>query len=244
MNNIGNNITNLRKNHTMSQEQLAEIMHVSRQSVSKWERNEALPDIYNLKALADVFGISVDQLLGEEPIDRSQIGEGGVISTDQLSQEDIFAREEIISQANLIRIVAIIMYILAPFMWMLLEEGLKLNEGLVGALFGSMIAIATGIIIYSGFLSNKAKRLYGPTDEEKQDEKCEDERYPLLSSVIYTCATLIFLYFGFFKGLWHPAWIVFIIANLVLRLITLIAVSVNKNGESDNISENKSSSPP
>ncbi|MBD8071625.1 helix-turn-helix transcriptional regulator [Bacillus sp. PS06] len=59
---IGMNIRVLRKKHKLSQEQLAERVEVSRQTVAKWENEEALPDIYKCQILADLFQITVDQL--------------------------------------------------------------------------------------------------------------------------------------------------------------------------------------
>ena len=53
----------LRKNEGMSQEELAQRIGLSRQAVSKWERAESAPDISNLVALSDVYGISIDELV-------------------------------------------------------------------------------------------------------------------------------------------------------------------------------------
>ena len=60
---IGEKITNLRVMAGMSQEQLAENLEVSRQSVSKWEMDQSLPQIDKVIQLCDLFGISTDQLL-------------------------------------------------------------------------------------------------------------------------------------------------------------------------------------
>lgn len=43
--NIGNHITELRKNYKYSQEELAELLSVSRQAVTKWEANESVPEL-------------------------------------------------------------------------------------------------------------------------------------------------------------------------------------------------------
>lgn len=59
-----NRLLNLRKQHNLSQEQLAEKLGISRQSVSKWERAEASPDTDNLIELAKLYQISLDELLG------------------------------------------------------------------------------------------------------------------------------------------------------------------------------------
>ena len=50
----------------MSQEKLAERMGVSRQAITKWETDKGAPDMDNLMALSDLFGVSVDELLGRE----------------------------------------------------------------------------------------------------------------------------------------------------------------------------------
>ncbi len=60
---IGEKITQLRQIADISQEQLAEKISVSRQSVSKWEMDQALPGIDKVLQLCDVFGISTDELL-------------------------------------------------------------------------------------------------------------------------------------------------------------------------------------
>jgi AbrB family looped-hinge helix DNA binding protein len=61
---IGMNIRVLRKKNKMSQEQLAERVGVSRQTVAKWENEEALPDIHKCKMLAEIFQVTLDQLSG------------------------------------------------------------------------------------------------------------------------------------------------------------------------------------
>ena len=63
---IGKKITKLRTENGMSQEQLAEKLGVSRQSVSKWEMDQALPQIDKLVKIADLFDISADALLREQ----------------------------------------------------------------------------------------------------------------------------------------------------------------------------------
>lgn len=65
-NSIGEKLYNHRKNAGFSQEELAEKIGVSRQAVSKWERDESSPDTNNLIALAKLYNISLDDLvLGE-----------------------------------------------------------------------------------------------------------------------------------------------------------------------------------
>lgn len=66
--NLGENIYRFRTGKNMSQGDLADALDVSRQSVSKWENNNAVPDLDRLVKMADLFGISLDELVkGEKP---------------------------------------------------------------------------------------------------------------------------------------------------------------------------------
>lgn len=65
-------LKNLRKQSKMSQEQLAEKLNVSRQAVTKWETNVGTPDIVNLTAIANLFHLSLDELLENEKYDNTQ----------------------------------------------------------------------------------------------------------------------------------------------------------------------------
>lgn len=62
---IADNLIQLRKAHNLTQLNLAEKLNYSDKAVSKWERADTLPDIETLKAIADLYNISVDYLLKE-----------------------------------------------------------------------------------------------------------------------------------------------------------------------------------
>lgn len=57
------NLIALRKMHNLSQEELAECLRVSRQTISKYETGESLPDIDKCKLLAEIFDVSLDDLV-------------------------------------------------------------------------------------------------------------------------------------------------------------------------------------
>ena len=63
---ISEKIMSLRKQYGWSQEELADLVGVSRQSVSKWESAASMPDIQKIIKLSEVFGVSVDYLLKDE----------------------------------------------------------------------------------------------------------------------------------------------------------------------------------
>ena len=89
---IGEKIYKLRTERNLSQGDLSEILEVSRQSVSKWERAEAVPDAYVLKKMSGIFGVSVDYLLS---------------SHDSWERPESFKKEERNFHSNVITILVI-----------------------------------------------------------------------------------------------------------------------------------------
>lgn len=63
---FGQKIKEIRKKFGLSQEDLADMIHVSRQAITKWENDNGLPDVSNLQELSKVFGLTVDYFLDNE----------------------------------------------------------------------------------------------------------------------------------------------------------------------------------
>lgn len=63
---VARNISELRQSASMTQAMLAQRLNYSDKAVSKWERGESFPDIFMLKSIADLFGVSVDYLFTED----------------------------------------------------------------------------------------------------------------------------------------------------------------------------------
>lgn len=75
----------LRKSRGMTQEELAEVLYVSRTAVSKWESGRGMPNIESLKAISKFFTVSLDDLLsGEELL---------VIAEDDHKQKELYIRD-------------------------------------------------------------------------------------------------------------------------------------------------------
>lgn len=70
-----NRLCAYRKHNGLSQEELAEKVGVSRQAVSKWERAEASPDIDTLILLAKIYGVTLDELLNNDPVTAEETQE-------------------------------------------------------------------------------------------------------------------------------------------------------------------------
>lgn len=67
---LGENLQTLRKEKGLSQEELSEKCQVSRQAIAKWESGESVPTIDKLIFLADLYEISLDELVGRTVLDK------------------------------------------------------------------------------------------------------------------------------------------------------------------------------
>ena len=90
---FNNKLYNLRKQKGLSQEELANRLNISRQTVSKWEVGESTPDMEKLVALSDLFEISLDELVMDKI--PSHVGE---ISTK--SEIVNFLNEKVLTDEN------------------------------------------------------------------------------------------------------------------------------------------------
>lgn len=91
MSRIGQTISRLRRAHDMTQMQLADEMDVSYQAVSNWERGQTMPDISKLPELAELLGITIDDLLGRSAPLISKAAQGKL--EEHLQKADITAEE-------------------------------------------------------------------------------------------------------------------------------------------------------
>ena len=68
------NLVQLRKLRSMTQEDLADQVGVSRQAIAKWESGETIPDLEKCRILAELFGVSLDDLANQEHNDDMGLG--------------------------------------------------------------------------------------------------------------------------------------------------------------------------
>ena len=84
---FGENLKSLRKNNNLSQEQLAEKVNVSRQSVSKWETGEAYPEMNNILELCKIFRCNINDLVNDSIIDLDSLDEEVKMSVVKFKKE-------------------------------------------------------------------------------------------------------------------------------------------------------------
>lgn len=83
----GEYLKQLRTENKMSQEQLAERLGISRQSISKWEQGASSPDIENFAKLAQLYKVSVDSLINGEPDSDEETISAAVIGEDKNTEK-------------------------------------------------------------------------------------------------------------------------------------------------------------
>ena len=203
---IGERLLKLRKERNLSQEELANVLDVSRQTISKWETDQSLPDFDKIIPLCEYFGITSDELL---------TGNSNIKEAKKENVKSNFAR-------NIA--VAVMLYIFAVLAIVICSA--QFGQPIIGvSIFFMFIAIATGILIYNGIYYSK----------ESSDEKNvkEDNILKQISSIIYTIGVIIYLLVSFLTMAWNITWIIFIIVGLINQIVRLI-YSVSKEKDSDN----------
>ena len=90
---LSENIRNLRKQKGYSQEQLADKLNVVRQTVSKWEKGYSVPDADMLEELADIFEVSVGDLLGKEILTEEETTDIGELVKQLTILNDYFSEK-------------------------------------------------------------------------------------------------------------------------------------------------------
>ncbi len=135
-------IQELRKAQGMTQEQLAEQLNVSRQSVSKWESGQAMPEADKLMALSDLFHVTVDYLLRPSDIDALSI------KADALERQQQELKRAFRKRKRTQRFLACCAGIyLVAFAVMMLERQLSMEVDFLWALFpGLTFPIIAGVV--------------------------------------------------------------------------------------------------
>lgn len=96
-------IQNLRKSNQLSQEQLAEKLQVSRQTISKWELKETIPDAEKIVLISRLFSVSIDYLLKDEIVED--------INNDNVNQSSVSLSAKKMSATSLVFIMTAISFI-------------------------------------------------------------------------------------------------------------------------------------
>lgn len=139
---LNENIRKFRKGKGMSQEALAVKLHVVRQTISKWETGLSIPNAEQVVQLAEVLGVSVNQLLDAVSKDQSVEGLEKELARMEKQLAEKNQRERLLMQANQKRGLILFLSFLAMVMMLIIQNG-----GISMALAG-LCLLAAIVILY------------------------------------------------------------------------------------------------
>ena len=194
---LADKIIELRKKSGWSQEELAEKMHVSRQSVSKWEGAQSVPDLEKIILLSQIFGVSTDYLLKDDMEEQDYVPSIDV-ETDEnvrkVSMEEASAFLSVKEKTTNMVATGVSLCILSPFLFIGMlgaselgklpfSENVAAGIGLVVLLF--MVIIAVAMFVYVGMQTGKYEYLekdiieteYGVNGMVKERKRALEARY-------------------------------------------------------------------
>ena len=208
---IGERLLKLRKERNLSQEELANVLDVSRQTVSKWETDQSMPDFDKIIPLCNYFGITSDELL---------TGDSNIQEAKAKNVKSNFARN--IAIGVMLYIFAIISIILCAA---------QFDQPIVGVcIFFAFIAMGTGLLIYNGIY-------YSKESTEKKSEK-QDSLVKQVTGIVDAIGVTIYLVVSFATMAWHITWIIFLIVGIINQIVKLI-FTVTGSEEKKEVEDNE-----
>ncbi len=216
--NIGEKLFELRKGKNLSQEDVAEKLNVTRQTVSKWETNQSTPDFDKIIPLCELFEIGAEELLtGKKAEEQNQEQQKEAIKEKTLTKEEVKRKSaEVVS-------TSVFIYIVAVAFLMVTIPVLRINPIVASAIFLCLIAWATARIIKHYMSIPKFEK----TKEEKREEKIIKQ----INGIIGTICTVIYFIISFMTMAWYITWVIFIIDGMICQIVKLFFMLSEKEDE-------------
>ncbi len=189
---LADRLVELRKENKLSQEALAEKLGLSRQAISKWERAEASPDTDNLIALATLYGISLDELLGNASVKEEK---------EELAEEAPLTDTQIKGKANLTK---------APILLLVAVAVYVVGGIILGGKWWAVMWILFPLVL-----------AYALASASFMCENKKVKSSIFMTLAVALGAVVLYVLLGMLLSLWSIAWVVFLAipAYLYIRLI-------------------------
>lgn len=198
--NINDKLLELRKNKNMSQEDVANKLNVSRQTVSKWETGESKPDLDKVMPICELFGITPDELLtGSKKEIVKNISE---------------------NKNALVISMCVLMYFIA-IVWIIIADSMSfMNENISVSIFLLICAVPTCTLIYNSISKNH---------DEKEHNK-EENKYEKIDDILAIITLIVYLIISFITSCWYITWIIWIVYIIICEIIhTILDMKEGKN---------------
>ena len=205
MNHLGQRLFELRRDKKLSQEEVAEKLNVTRQTVSKWETDQSVPDFDKIVPLCELYDITPNELFIELKQRKSKNNNEFTID---LEEEKVKIQKKAKGIA-----ISILLYFLGVIWIMISIPVLNMNPIVASAIFLLICGFATGIIIYICISYKKIK-----TEEEAEHDKLINQ----ISDVVAIIVLIFYLIISFKTMAWHLTWIIWVIFGLFSEILKLI----------------------
>lgn len=258
---LADKIIKLRRQFGWSQEELAEKMNVSRQSVSKWESANSIPDLNKIIKLGEIFGVSTDYLIKDEIEDVESISEDsepGVLKVT-LEQATDYIQKKIEMSKLIARGVLIVMNSVIPLLFLLgLSDGGQISlSSNVSAAIGLvslfvMVALAVSIFLranqyeseFNKLEKNEFELVYGVRSiiKEKLDSYKSSYTQKMSIGVMMFILSVVPLLLAALldgSGLMVLMMVIVMILMVALGVFYIVPVSAKYNAYSLLVSENE-----
>ena len=202
--NLGDRLLTLRKSKQLSQEEVAEKLNVSRQTISKWETDQSTPDFDKIVPLCELYGITPDELLM-----------GKKEGVEEVQNKVYNVKEDPIKKSKKAKGISIgVLLYFAAIAWIMISVPvLRIDPIVSSAVFLLICGIASYLIIYVCIMYRTSK-----VEKEKKENSLRQQ----ISGIIAIITTIIYLFISFVTMAWHITWIIWIIYGLIDKILKLI----------------------
>lgn len=247
---LGNRLYAMRKEKGLSQEKTAEILGVTRQTISKWETDQSTPDFDKILPLCELYGISSEELLTgkksegfytENTVNENTHTENNNYNSDYYNDNRYDYYNNTIQNENdndelnqktansrkrfaILTSIAVCMYILS-IVPLIIFDGSTASV----AIFFVIIALATMLIVFGALSKPKG---HG-NDEFENVMTSQKKIYKQITGILSGITVCIYLGISFLTNKWHISWIIWVIYGVVCKIVDLALTlkESGKNGE-------------
>lgn len=210
---IGQKLSDLRKSKHLSQEEVADRLGVTRQTISKWETDQSTPDFDKIIPICELFGLSSDELLGNINSDDTKEKKGEEITSKDDEKANIIRKRKKSMGISL----GILFYFLSVIWIMIAIPVLTMNPIVASAIFLLICGIATFIIVFSCMFYSKDKK-----EKEKEELSTNKRLAKQVNEIIAMIILIIYLVISFTTFAWHITWIIWIVYGLIEQIVNLL----------------------
>lgn len=218
---LGENIYRLRKSKNMSQDDLAAALEVSRQSVSKWENDSAVPELDKLMKMAQLFDVSLDSLVGMQQPEQPR----SPAPKEEPSPHIIYMEKPVFPTFSGIQLLGFALLIIAMLLAINLYnsrfggmEILALTVPFV--LCGILCLVARHALFYCGWIAAGAYWVYlfilFP--------RWEDQHFLLILGVLIVAAMIVWSIYTHVKGILRIPVAVWVLGGLILAALAALLI--------------------